>query len=107
MKEIRIVVRPQLLERVHEALRACPGFPGMTVGEVDGYPPAASLAGAHSIKEDLTEFVPRVRIEIVASDALATALFDSAVKVLEHGQTGESAIWMTDVLQATFLHRTG
>lgn len=71
MKEIRIVVRPQLLERMHEALRGCAGFPGMTVGEVSGYPPTASLAGAHSIKEDLTEFVPRVRIEIVASDVLA------------------------------------
>jgi nitrogen regulatory protein P-II 1 len=107
MKEIRIVVRPQLLERVHEALRACPGFPGMTVGEVDAYPPVASQAGAHSIKEDLTEFVPRVRIEIVASDTVAGLLFDSAVKVLEHGQTGDSSVWMTDVLQATFLHRTG
>ncbi|WP_426398922.1 P-II family nitrogen regulator [Ralstonia sp. R-29] len=107
MKEIRIVVRPQLLDRVHEALRGCPGFPGMTVGEVNGYPPAASQAGAHSIKDDLTEFVPRVRIEIVASDALAGVLFETAVKVLEHGQTGESAIWMTDVIQAAFLHRTG
>ncbi|ANH76911.1 nitrogen regulatory P-II family protein [Ralstonia insidiosa] len=107
MKEIRIVVRPQLLERLHEALRGCPGFPGMTVGEVNGYPPVASQAGAHSIKDDLTEFVPRVRIELVVSDALASMLFDAAVKVLEHGQTGDSAIWMTDVVQATFLHRTG
>ncbi|MFX8032004.1 P-II family nitrogen regulator, partial [Acinetobacter baumannii] len=87
-KEIRIVVRPQLLERLHEALRSCQGFPGMTVGEVNGYPPTASQAGPHSIKEDLTEFVPRLRIEIVASDALASILFESAVKVLEHGQTG-------------------
>ena len=46
MKEIRIVVRPQLLERMHEALRSCPGFPGMTVGEVNAYPPAASQAGS-------------------------------------------------------------
>ena len=107
MKEIRIVVRPKLLERLHEALRGCPGFPGMTVGEVNGYPPVASQAGAHSIKDDLTEFVPRVRIELVVSDALASMLFDAAVKVLEHGQTGDSAIWMTDVVQATFLHRTG
>ena len=107
MKEIRIVVRPQLLERLHEALRGCTGFPGMTVGEVNGYPPVASQAGAHSIKEDLTEFVPRVRIELVVSDALASMLFDASVKVLEHGQTGDSAIWMTDVVQATFLHRTG
>ncbi len=107
MKEIRIVVRPQLLERLHEALRGCPGFPGMTVGEVNGYPPVASQASAHSIKDDLTEFVPRVRIELVVSDALASMLFDAAVKVLEHGQTGDSAIWMTDVVQATFLHRTG
>lgn len=105
MKEIRIVVRPQLLERMHEVLRSCPGFPGMTVSEVNGYPPATSHT--HSIKEDLTEFVPRVRIEIVASDALASVLFESAVKALEHGQTGDSAIWMTDVIQATFLHRTG
>lgn len=107
MKEIRIVVRPQLLERMHEALRGCAGFPGMTVGEVSGYPPTASQAGAHSIKEDLTEFVPRVRIEIVVSDVLAGQMFDAAVKVLEHGQTGDSAIWMTEVVQATFLHRTG
>ena len=70
------------------------------------YTEAAYLAGA-SIKEDLTEFVPRVRIELVVSDALASMLFDASVKVLEHGQTGDSAIWMTDVVQATFLHRTG
>lgn len=48
-----------------------------------------------------------MRIEIVVSDVLAGQLFDAAVKVLEHGQTGDSAIWMTEVVQATFLHRTG
>ena len=106
MKLVTAIVKPFKLDDVKQALHDV-GVAGMTVGEVNGYPPTASQAWVHSIKEDLTEFVPRVRIEIVASDALASVLFESAVKVLEHGQTGESAIWMTDVIQATFLHRTG
>jgi nitrogen regulatory protein P-II 1 len=103
MKEIRIEVRPQLLARMHDALRACLGFPGMTVATVQAYPPVP--AGTHSLKEDLTEFVQRVRIEIVTSDEQAETFYEAAVRVLEQGRTGESSIRMSEVVRATFLHR--
>jgi Cu/Ag efflux pump CusA len=36
MKEIKAIVRPARLDRVSDALRKLPGFPGMSVGKVEG-----------------------------------------------------------------------
>ncbi len=106
MKEIRIEIRPQLLPVVQDALRACSNCPGMSVSTVQTYPPPPSgEQKSVKLKEDLTEFINRVRIEIVTSDETAETLYDAAVKVLEHGRTGDSSVRMSDVVRATFLHR--
>ena len=106
MKEVRIEIRPQMLPVVQEALRACSGCPGMSVSTIQTYPPPPSgEGGPPKLKEDLTEFINRVRIEIVTSDETAEALYDAAVKVLEHGRTGDSSVRMSEVERATFLHR--
>ena len=105
MKEIRAIIRPQKLPRLREVLRAVPGFPGMTISKALGC--GATVRHAPSnIREELTDFTERVRIEIIAPDELADALVDGIVDVASTGQTGDGLVWITEVQRAVFIRKT-
>ncbi|MEO8296835.1 MAG: P-II family nitrogen regulator [Burkholderiales bacterium] len=105
MKEIKAVIGPQRLPGLHEALRAVAGFPGMTVSRAEGYV-APSPHVKHSIREELTDHVTRVRIEMLVPDELADLLFDTVVNTVSAGSPGDSLVWMTEVGRAAFVHKT-
>ena len=105
MKEIRAVIRPQKLPRLREVLRALPGFPGMTISKAVG----CGATGRHApsnIREELTDFTDKLRIEIVAPDDMADALVDCIVQVASTGQTGDGLVWVVDVQRAVFIRKT-
>lgn len=104
MKEIRAVIRPQKLPRLREVLRAIPGFPGMTISKVAGCG-STSLHTPNTIKEVLTDFTDKVRIEIIAPDEMADALVDHIVQVASTGQTGDGLVWVTDIQRAVFIRK--
>ena len=105
MKEIKAIVRPQRLPVLREKLRATPGFPGMTVSKAEGCS-APSLHGATNLKDDLTDYTPKVRIEIVAPDELADELVDIIVRTGQTGQVGDGLVWVTDISRAVFMYKT-
>ncbi len=105
MKEIRAVIRPQKLPRLREVLRALPGFPGMTISKAVG----CGATGRHApsnIREELTDFTDKLRIEIVAPDNMAEALVECIVQVASTGQTGDGLVWVVDVPRAVFIRKT-
>ncbi len=105
MKEIRAVLAPQRLTALHEALKAVPGFPGMTVSRAERYPPP--LPGAkQSIRQELTDRFARVRVEMVVPDEIVPALYDAIVACLSSGPPGDSLVWVVDVERAAFVHKT-
>ena len=105
MKEIRAVIRPQRLPRLREVLRAVPGFPGMTISKAVGC--GATVRHAPSnIREELTDFTDKVRIEIVAPDEIADTLVECIVQVASTGQTGDGLVWVTDIQRAVFIRKT-
>ena len=105
MKEIRAVIRPQRLPRLREVLRAVPGFPGMTISKAVGC--GATVRHAPSnIREELTDFTDKVRIEIVAPDEIADELVECIVQVASTGQTGDGLVWVTDIQRAVFIRKT-
>ena len=108
MKEIKAVIGPQRLEALRDALRSLPGFPGMTVSRAEGYAAPVPHVGParHSIKEELTDHVSRLRVEIIASDELAPAVFDCVVKSVSAGSPGDSIVWMCEVARSVFVHKT-
>ena len=55
MKEIRAIVRPGRLERLRDALRAIPNFPGVTLFRAEGFTAPAAI-DKRSVKEELTDF---------------------------------------------------
>ncbi|MBN9696169.1 MAG: P-II family nitrogen regulator [Zoogloea sp.] len=104
MKEIKAVIRPNKLSRLREALRAFPGFPGMTIGKAEGCG-ATVRHVPHNIKEELTDFTDKLRIEIIAPDEMVDDLVGHIVKVATTGQTGDGLVWVTDVQKAVFIRR--
>ena len=80
-----------------------PGFPGMTITKVEGCS-ASSRHIAHNIREELTDFTPKVRIEILAPPELADPIVDRIVHIGNTGQIGDGLVWITDVERAVFIH---
>ena len=107
MKEVRAVVRPNKLSRLRAALRDIPGFPGMTVSKVEGFGAPSQHATLTNIREQLTDFVPKVRIEIVTEDSMVEAIVERIVAVAGTGQIGDGLVWVTGVERAVFIYKTG
>ena len=96
MKEIKAVVQPHRLPKIRSALRNIKGFPGMTVSKVEGcgHHVAKPEAG---IREELTDYSPKVRIELVTPDDLVEGILQILVEVGHTGQVGDGIVWVTPV----------
>lgn len=105
MKEIKAVIAIQRLAALEDALRAVPGFPGMTVSRAERFP-APSPRVRPSIRHELTDHFARWRVEMLVPDEQAQALYDAVVASLSSGPPGDSLVWMTDVARASFVHKT-
>ena len=105
MKEIKAIIRPAKLPLLREKLRSIAGFPGMTVSKVEGCS-APSLQSLANLKEELTDYTPKIRIEIVAPDEVCNSIVDTIVDNARVGQMGDGLIWVTDIERAVFLYKT-
>ena len=105
MKEIKAVVRPNKLPALREALRDIPGFPGMTVSKAEGCS-APSRHVPHNIKEELTDYTPKVRIEIVVKSDDVERCVDAIIKAARTGKIGDGKIFVTPVERVVRI-RTG
>ena len=102
MIEIKAVIRPNKLSMVRAALMDTPGFPGMTVSKAEGCSAPNKVEKA-SIKDELTDYTQKIRIEIVCPDEVADLLMDKIIHVCQTGQVGDGIVWMTDVTKAAFI----
>jgi nitrogen regulatory protein P-II 1 len=98
MKEIKAIVRPARLDRVSDALRKLPGFPGMSVGKVEGCSRFPSGQNPRNPKEALTEFSSKMRIEMVCPDEMVDPIMRLIAEHGFTGQAGDGLVWVTDVL---------
>ena len=107
MKEIKAVIRPNKLAMLRDALVALPGFPGMTVAKVEGCSaPSRHVPARTKIKDELTDYTSKVRVEIVAPDEVAEAVFMRITEVAQTGHYGDGLVWITDVEKVSFIFKT-
>jgi len=106
MKEIKAIIRPNKLAGLRDALIALPGFPGMTVSKVEGCSAPSRHVVRHNIKDELTDYTPKVRIEIVAPDEVAEAVFQRITEVAQTGHFGDGLVWITEVEKVAFIFKT-
>ena len=107
MKEIKEIIRPNKLAILREALVVLPGFPGMTVTKVEGCSaPSRHVPARVRIKDELTDYSPKVRIEIVAPDEVADVIFQRVTEVALTGHYGDGLVWITEIERAAFIFKT-
>jgi nitrogen regulatory protein P-II 1 len=105
MMEVKAVIRPNKLASLRAALLDTPGFPGMTVSKVEGCS-APSKTTKATIRDELTDYTAKVRIEIVCNAEIAPMIMDKIVAVCQTGQTGDGVVWCTPVPKAFFIAKT-
>jgi nitrogen regulatory protein P-II 1 len=105
VKLITAIVKPFVLEDVKGALEQI-GVLGMTVSEVQGYGRQKGHTEVYRGAEYSVDFVPKVRVEVVADDALADKVVDAVVEAARTGKIGDGKVWVTPV-ESVIRVRTG
>ena len=77
MKLVTAIIKPFVLEDVKGALEQI-GVLGMAVSEVQGYGRQKGHTEVYRGAEYSVDFVPKVRVEVVADDTLADKVVDGA-----------------------------
>jgi nitrogen regulatory protein P-II 1 len=96
MKIVTAIIKPFVLEDVKGALEQI-GVLGMTVSEVQGYGRQKGHTEVYRGAEYSVDFVPKVRVEVVADDDLADKVVDAVVEAARTGKIGDGKVWVSPV----------
>jgi nitrogen regulatory protein PII len=105
MKLIIAVIKPFKLEEVREALTAL-GVQGLMVSEVKGYGRQSGHTEIYRGAEYVVNFVPKVKLELVVPDAIASQVVETLATTAKTGKIGDGKIFVLSVEQALRV-RTG
>jgi nitrogen regulatory protein P-II 1 len=93
MEKIEAIIRPHKLDEVQDALHEA-GFPGLTVSEVRGYGRQKGHKEVYRGTEYTINFVPKIKIELVCSDAMTEKAVDIILKLGKTDQVGDGKIFI-------------
>lgn len=105
MKMIIAAIKPYKLDEVREALTLV-GVRGMMVSEIKGFGAQSGHTEIYRGAEYAVNFVPKMRLEIVVSDAMADSVVDTIAATANTGKIGDGKIFVLDVEKALRV-RTG
>ena len=105
MKLITAVVKPFALGEIHANLHRL-GIAGMTATEVLGYGRQRGRTEVYRGAEVATEFVDKVKIEVLSSDDDVDAICAAVIAAARTGGVGDGKLWVTD-LERVVRVRTG
>lgn len=97
MKEIKAYIKPHKLPAVTLALHKIEGLSGMSVVDVRGFGRSRAKDAPHRIVQDLVDFVPYVKIEIVCKDELVERIVSMIEKTAHTGLRGDGKIYISSV----------
>ena len=96
MKKIEAIIRPEKVEEVRKAIEAV-GYPGVTITEAQGHGKQKGVVQQWRGETYRVEFLPKVKLEIVASDADADKIVQAIIKSAKTGAVGDGKIFVSDV----------
>ncbi|WP_372611816.1 P-II family nitrogen regulator [Aquicoccus sp.] len=105
MKLIIATIKPFKLEEVREALTGI-GVRGMMVTEIKGFGAQSGHTEIYRGAEYAVNFVPKIKLEVVVSAAMADEVVETITKTARTGKIGDGKIFVLDVGQAVRV-RTG
>jgi nitrogen regulatory protein P-II 1 len=96
MKLITAIVKPSKVDDIKRALQA-DGVHGMTVSETRGFGRQKGHTEIYRGAEYTVDFIPKVRIEVLADDAECDHIVDLIVNTANSGSIGDGKLWVTPV----------
>jgi nitrogen regulatory protein P-II 1 len=105
MKKIEAIIQPFKLEPVKEALHEL-SIQGMTITEVKGFGRQKGIREVYRGMEYQVDFLPKVKIEIVAADDQVQSIIDTIAQKARTRRIGDGKIFVYPVGEALRI-RTG
>lgn len=105
MKLIMAIIKPFKLDDVREALTAL-GIQGLTVTEVKGFGRQKGQTEIYRGAEYAVNFLPKLKIEIVADDGEVERVIETVIAAAKTGQIGDGKIFVSPIDQTVRI-RTG
>jgi nitrogen regulatory protein P-II 1 len=105
MKKIEAIIRPHKLDDVKDRLREI-GISGMTVYEVKGFGRTGGKTEVYRGSSYVTDFVPKLRLEVVVTDGMAGEVVSAIMGVAKTGKIGDGKIFLSTIDEAIRI-RTG
>lgn len=105
MKKIEAIIKPFKLDEVKEALTEL-GVKGMTVSEVKGFGRQKGHTELYRGAEYIVDFLPKVKIEVIAREADVAKLVAVIQKTANTGRIGDGKVFVMPVEEVVRI-RTG
>jgi nitrogen regulatory protein PII len=99
MKKIEAIIKPFKMEDVKEALAEV-GIEGMTVSEVKGFGRQKGHTEIYRGSEYTVDFLPKVKIELVVSDAMVSKAIQAITTAAKTGKIGDGKIFILPIENA-------
>jgi nitrogen regulatory protein PII len=99
MKKIEAIIKPFKLEEVKDALAEI-GVEGMTVSEVKGFGRQKGHTEIYRGSEYTVDFLPKIKIEVVVTDAVFETAAAAIVKAAKTGKIGDGKVFISAVEEA-------
>ena len=105
MKLVVAIIKPFKLDEVKEALRTV-GVNGLTATEVQGFGRQRGHTEVYRGAEYQVDFVPKVKVEVMADDDEVQGIIDAILKSARTGKIGDGKIFVLPAEQV-YRIRTG
>jgi nitrogen regulatory protein P-II 1 len=96
MKKIEAIIKPFKLDDVKQKLTAI-GISGMTISEVKGFGRQKGHTELYRGAEYTVDFLPKVKIEILATDEMTSKIVQTILEAAQTGKIGDGKIFVSPV----------
>jgi len=96
MKKIEAIIKPFKLDEVKQRLTSA-GITGMTITEVKGFGRQKGHTELYRGAEYTVDFLPKVKIEILAPDEMAPKIVEAILESAQTGKIGDGKIFVSSV----------
>jgi nitrogen regulatory protein PII len=96
MKKIEAIIKPFKLNEVKEALNEV-GIQGLTVTEVKGFGRQKGHTEIYRGSEYTVDFLPKIKIETVVSEAQLTPAVEAIIKAAKTGKIGDGKVFVSSI----------
>jgi|APHig6443717497_1056834.scaffolds.fasta_scaffold21658_2 nitrogen regulatory protein P-II 1 len=97
MKEIKAYIKRHKLGEVTLALQKIDGLTGLSVSDIYGFGRGRVRNEPEKITEDMVDFLPQVKIELICHDVLVEAIIATIERAARTGLRGDGKIYVSPV----------